>query len=156
MIHAIAYIIFILPFTSWLGRELKREYSLKEHWRWLLGAFLTGIVGAMLSYVEPAKLGNFLLHASGGFASCLLYIYLFKTLRLQFSRSLTIILLFAFVSTLGVLNELAEYAFELLNLGIMSFDSHDTWRDFAANTTGAGIAWVLFLILSHFKSTDKS
>ena len=129
------------------GHELKRPYILYKHWGWLAGAFTTGIVGAVLSYVYDDKFGNFLLHASGGFASCLLYIYLLKTLKLRFTWSLTIVLLFGFVSALGVLNELFEYAYELLHLGTMSFDTHDTWRDFVANTTGAIFAWMLYRVV---------
>ena len=46
---------------------------------------------------------------------------------------------------LGVLNELAEYLFELLGMGIFSLDTHDTWRDFVANTTGALLTWAICL-----------
>ncbi len=145
MIHAIAYIVFILPFTAWLGFELRRSYSFKTYWRWLLATFTVGIIGSLVSQIYPNIAGNFLLHASGGTASTLLYIYLLKTLKLKFSWRLNLVIMFAFVCMLGVLNELAEYLFELLNMGIFSIDTHDTWRDFVANTSGALVAWVLCL-----------
>jgi len=44
---------------------------------------------------------------------------------------------------LGIVNELAEYAGELLDVGKFSFDTHDTWRDMVANTTGAAVVWLL-------------
>lgn len=156
MIHAIAYIFFILPFTAWLGYELKRKYSLRTHWGWLAGAFFIGIIGSQVFRIYPDMLGNFLLHASGGASATLLFIYLCKTLDIDFNWRLATLALFAFVCMLGVLNELAEYFFELLGLGLFSFDSHDTWRDFVANTTGGGIAWIAFQISRVISSKRSS
>ena len=145
MIHAFTYIFFILPFTAWLGFELKRECSLRTHWMYLLGAFLLGIIGSIVSQIYPSNAGNFFLHASGGASATLLYIYFLKTLKLEFNWRLNLVILFAFVCMLGVLNELAEYLFELLGMGIFSLDTHDTWRDFVANTTGALLTWAICL-----------
>lgn len=147
MVHAIAYILFILPFTAWLGFELNLKYALRKYWKWLLATFVIGIIGSLVSQIYPTKAGNFLLHASGGAATTLLYIYVLKTLKLQFNWRINIVALFAFVSMLGVLNELAEYFFELLDMGIFSIDSHDTWRDFVANTSGAFVTWAVCLPL---------
>ncbi len=145
MIHAAAYVIFILPFTTWLGYELKRKYSLKTYWVWILAAFLVGVVGNL----APQTLhGNFLLHASGGAAATLLFVYLLKTLKIELSWLLATVLLFAFVCMLGVMNELAEYLIELTTSLIMSVDSHDTWRDFVANTTGAVVVWVTYSLFA--------
>lgn len=156
MIHAFAYILFILPFTMFVGHELKRTYNLKMHWLWLTGAFLTGVMGTILSNMFDGISGNFLLHASGGVASTLLYIYLIKTLNLKFTWLLHTLLLFGFVCMLGVLNELAEYVYEMLNLGLMSFDTHDTWRDMVANTTGALIAWLLYSVHYYLYKPKKN
>jgi hypothetical protein len=147
VLYSFLYIAFILPFTMWLGYELKRSYSLTTHWPWLIGAFLTGLVGSVLAFAIGDVWGNFALHASGGFASTLLFVYFMQTLRITFNWRLTTVLLFGFVCTLGVLNELAEFAVELLGLLTMSFDSQDTWRDFVANTSGAATAWLLVTAL---------
>jgi hypothetical protein len=128
-----------------MGYELKRSYSLRTYWRWVLGAFLVGIIGSQVFRIYPTMFGNFLLHVSGGVSATLLFIYLFKALELSFNWRLTAVMLFAFVCMLGVLNELAEYFFELWGLGPFSFDAQDTWRDFVANTTGAFSAWVAYL-----------
>ena len=158
MIHAISYILFILPFTAWLGFELKRQHSLRAYWGWIAGAFVIGIIGSQIFRIYPDMIGNFLLHASGGASSTLLFVYLFKTLGLSFNWRLSVLALFAFVSMLGVSNELAEYLFELLGLGPFSFDNHDTWRDFVANTVGAFGAWIIYkssqLIIPH--RSDKT
>ena len=151
MIHAIAYILFILPFTIWLGFELKRTYSLRAYWVYLLGAFVIGVIGSQVFRIYPDNFGNFLLHASGGAASALLYIYLLKTLKIKFNWRLNLVFLFAFVCMLGVLNELAEYLLEMLGTGIYSIDTHDTWRDFVANTTGALVTWAIYSMSGLFK-----
>lgn len=153
MIHALAYVAFILPFTAWLGFELKREHSLKTHWMWIAAAFVTGIIGSLIYvYIFPSKFGNFLLHASGGVSATFLFVYMFKTLRFHFNWRLTLVMLFAFVCMLGVLNELAEYMFEFMGFGPFSYDSHDTWRDFVANTVGAMLSWAIFNLFLHTTS----
>lgn len=148
MVHAFAYVIFSLLFTSWLGRELGRTYDLRRHWRWIAAAFAIGVLGAAVNAIYQTLLGNFFLHASGGAASAVLFAYLFKTLKLQFNWQLTTMLLFAFVSTLGVLNEIAEYGVELAGVSIFSLDTHDTWRDFIANTIGAAAIWAVLSLTS--------
>jgi glycopeptide antibiotics resistance protein len=149
MIHALAYIAFILPFTAWLGWELNKKYSLKTYWYWVAAAFAMGIIGSFIYGANLNKFGNFLLHMSGGISATFLFIYLTKTLKLQFVNwRVTLIVLFAFVSMLGVLNELAEYLFELLGFGIFSDDTHDVWRDFVANTTGMLLAWLIYVLFT--------
>lgn len=143
MTHAFTYIVFILLFTSWLGFELNKKFSLKTHWQWIAGAFVSGLIGSQIYRIYDDVFGNFMLHASGGVSATLLFVYFFKTLNLHFNWRLTLVMLFAFVCMVGVLNELAEYFFEFLGFGPFSFDSHDTWRDFVANTTGALAAWAV-------------
>lgn len=65
----------------------------------------------------------------------------FLTIRLNWRLGL--LALFMFTSALGVINELAEFAAELLNLGIFTYDRQDTWRDLAANTSGAVLTWAI-------------
>lgn len=153
MLYAVAYVVFILLFTTWLGGELKRKYSLKSHWGWIAGAVFVGIVGQSVStFYDNNTTSNFVLHASGGVSSVLLFVYLVKTLRLHFSWQLATVLMFGFVSTLGVLNELAEYTGELLGFGPFSFDAHDTWRDLTANSVGAMLTWAIY---SFVKNSQK-
>ncbi len=135
----------------WLGFELRKKYSLKSHWIWILGAFTVGVIGDQVSNYYYGVGGNFFLHASGGSAATLLYFYLTRTLRLQFNWRLNLALLFAFVSSLGVINEIVEYIFELSGFGKYSYDTHDSWRDFVANTTGMIVTW-LFIALVRFIS----
>jgi glycopeptide antibiotics resistance protein len=153
MIYALAYALFILGFTAWLGKQLKLKYSLKKHWRWIAAACVLGLIGAIISRIYPSRFGNFLLHAGGGASATLLFIYLTKTLNFKFSWQVTSVLLFGFVCGLGVLNELAEYLCELLGLGMFSFDAHDTWRDLTANTTGMVAVWMVYsLTIYNFRA----
>ncbi len=132
------------------------KYSYRTHWRWILGAVLVGFAGSVIYATYPSRFGNFLIHSSGGVSSTLLFIYLLKTLKLDFNWRIATAMLFGFVCGLGVLNELAEYFFELVGVGTFSFDSHDTWRDLLANTTGALIAWIIYLGYSlTLKSSPK-
>lgn len=154
MIHALAYVVFILLFTSWLGWELKKKYSLRAHWHWIAAAFVTGLIGSYIYGQTLDKFGNFILHASGGISATFLFLYFRETLKIKFTNwRVALLLLFGFVSTLGVLNELAEYFFETLGFGIFSFDSHDTWRDLVANTTGMAVAYT---VLKLFRLFDKT
>ncbi len=148
MIHALAYVAFILPFTAWLGFELKRRYLLQTYWLWIVGAVTAALVGSFVyNQFFPDNFGNFLLHASGGVSATCLYVYCTRTLKLKFNWRLTLVMLFAFTSMVGVLNELAEYFFETFGFGIYSYDTHDTWRDFVANTSGMLVAWVTLILL---------
>jgi hypothetical protein len=56
------------------------------------------------------------------------------------------------VATMGVLNELAEYAAELARISVFSFDTHDVWRDFAANSLGAIAMWAIIGLLQKISS----
>jgi hypothetical protein len=156
MIHAVAYVVFILLFTAWLGQELQKNYSLKKYWHWVAGAFVVGIVGSTYNGAHLDLAGNFVLHASGGVSATLLFVYLVTTLKLSFYNwRITLFVLFAWVSALGVLNELAEYFFELLGVDIFSYDTHDTWRDLTANTIGMLLMWSALMIFTKILTGKK-
>lgn len=153
MIHALAYVVFILIFTSWVSRELNKKYSLKTHWLWIAAAVISTLIGSFINGLYLNNFSNFILHTSGGISATFLFVYFTKTLKIKFLNwRLALLILFAWVSMLGVLNELAEYFFELLGVDIFAFDTHDTWRDFVANTIGMLLAWTSLSILRLFDS----
>lgn len=146
---------------TWLAYELKRKISPFKHWRWLVGIFLVQVVGEVIGYnLDNALIGNLLLHAiGGGVVTSILYFYLSRSFDYHPSIRLEIISLFLLVSCTGVINEIYEYVFELLRVGTFSFDSHDTWRDLAANTAGAVIGFIYIKILLRYtrlKSQEHS
>jgi hypothetical protein len=93
---------------------------------------------------------NFLQHAvGGGVAVGLVTMYLVQNLQGAFpalkNYLVQLILLYALVSMLGVGNEVLEFSFDYLGVGVFSADRYDTWFDLLANTTGAVF---VFLLLS--------
>ncbi len=140
MIRALLTISFMAVLLWWLQEEFHKKVSLKKHWKWLAAAILVQAIASIISLVVSDRIvGNFFYHAIGaGATATLLYVYLIKTYDLHYSWRVELVTLYCFVSALGVMNELAEYAGELaIRVGIFSWDSHDTWRDLTANTLGA-------------------
>lgn len=155
MIYCLFYIVFALLFASWLKFELKKPVDIKKHLPWLIGPVLTGVLGWLVFSQSQTVTTNFVLHASGGVSVTFIYIYLIKTFDAQINWRLHLLLLFALVSMLGVINEIAEYAVELAHLGTMAWDIHDTWRDLVANTVGAFSAWSVYCLLHWFHAKKK-
>lgn len=142
MAHALIYLVFGLVSAAWLRFEFRKDFSLKTHYRWLVGAVGFGLLGAVLSEIVGANAGNFLLHSvGGGMASTCLYLYLARPFKFKPNWRLELASLFLFTCALGVLNELGEFFIEETFSVIMSIDSQDTWRDFVANTSGAFLLW---------------
>ncbi len=85
---------------------------------------------------------SFVTHFIGGGVFCsLLGLYLYRALQLKWSLLQRLIAVFAFVSSLGVLNELFEFL--LVKTHLASILLTDTSWDLVANTSGALIAWVI-------------
>jgi glycopeptide antibiotics resistance protein len=140
--RAVITFLLLLLLVRWLRFEFRRKVSAKRYWKWVAATLVLQLVTGFTSGLAGDKLGNIILHAvGGGVVSLLLFTYLIKTYDVRYNWRVEVVLLFCFVSALGVLNELAEFAGELLHLGVYSFDTQDTWRDLAANTVGALLAW---------------
>lgn len=146
MLHLLAHLLFAVGILRWLTWELKRPFQPLKHSSWVAGLVFFSVAGLFLSELSPSGqgTGNFLLHAvGGGMATAITFEYLRRSLRIKLNWRLELAMLFLFVSGFGILNELAEYAAELVDYGIFSIDSQDTWRDFVANTSGAISSWTL-------------
>jgi hypothetical protein len=151
MLRALLTILFMAVLLAWLQYEFKQKVSLKKYWKWFAAALLVQAVASIISLlISDRVVGNLFYHAiGGGMATTLLYVYLLKTYGINYSWRVELVLLYGFVSGLGVINELAEYAGEFaIRVGLFSWDSHDTWRDLAANTGGAVVAWLLYRFYS--------
>lgn len=158
MLRVLITISFMTVLLWWLQAEFKRKVSLKKYWYWLIAALVVQAIANIISLVISNRvLGNLFYHGvGGGVTTTLLFIYLMKTY--DFSRAwswrVELVFLYGFVSALGVLNELAEYAGEFaIRVGLFSWDSHDTWRDLAANTAGAIVAWGIYRLGSKVVAT---
>lgn len=125
---------------------------------WLILTLLLSVAGLALSELSTSGqgLGNFLMHAvGGGMATACTYLYITKNLNVTINWHLNVALLFMFVSSFGILNELLEYYAELVGAGIFSLDSQDTWRDFVANSSGAFLLLAFYYIIKPFTEKVK-
>ena len=110
----------------------------------LLCLLAAGFVG---SYSESMS-ANFFQHAVGGGLACgLVCIVLLQAFSLHLSKFSLLVIIIAAVSTLGVMNELLEFVLQSTTPLMFSFDNADTWRDLAANTAGALLAWAVSLAI---------
>ncbi len=158
MVRALLTISFMAVVLWWLQKEFQKNISLKKHWKWFVAAILIQAIASIVSLVVTDRVvGNFFYHAiGGGVTTTLLYIYLIKTYGLHYSWRVELVWLYGFVSALGVMNELAEYAGEFaIRVGFFSWDSHDTWRDLTANTSGAILAWLMYRVCSNLAMSHK-
>ena len=155
MIYCLFYIVFALAFASWMKFEFKQSVNLKRCWYWLIGPIISGTIGWFVFAHNETVFTNFILHASGGVSVGFIYIYLIKTFKITLNWRLNLLLLFALVCMLGVINELVEYAIELAHLGVMAWDIHDTWRDLTANTVGSLSVGTLYIVFSAFFAKKK-
>lgn len=151
MLYVIAYAILTLVLMKWLVYEFRpAAIQPRRQAGWLLLALFFILLGEGTAILTGGRLGNFLLHAiGGGVASTFIFAFFVRVFKPRLSWRSELVLLFMFVSTLGVLNELAEYAAEMLWSVQLAFDTHDTWRDFVANSGGAMVAWLLVKLIQY-------
>lgn len=84
---------------------------------------------------------SFWTHFAGGVATGFIWLYLLKSRVIQLRGAIwEVAVLFATVSSLGVLNELAEFV--LVKLAIFPITLADTSWDLVANTLGAGMFYI--------------
>jgi len=83
----------------------------------------------------------------GGIFSGLVWLYLQRQMRWEMSWSIELISVFAWVSMLGVANELFELA--TAEFHITQLTGTDTCWDLLANTLGALTFWVVYRLTVH-------
>jgi hypothetical protein len=114
--RAFLTISFMAVLLWWLNWEFKQKVSLKRRWKWFAAALVVQAIASIISLaISDRVVGNFIYHAvGGGITTTLLYVYLLKTYGIRNSWRVELVILYGFVSALGVLNELAEYAGEFV------------------------------------------
>lgn len=86
----------------------------------------------------------------GGLYSLCLYLYFKQAFKWRFTGPLEIIVLFAWTSAFGVANELLE--FSLVKLQFVSMNLTDSDWDLVANSLGALVGYLVYLILNKTRS----
>ncbi len=111
----------------------------------VLAAFLYFISWYLPSPLIEGRNTSFTTHlVGGGLFTGLLWIYFKKSLSIQMAWWLEAFSLLALVSALGVLNELFELF--LVKSGISFVRIDDTSWDLLANTLGAGIVYMVYVV----------
>lgn len=145
----LATVIYFAPpyFVKFLSQQLQVPFTPASHW-WRIAA-LIAVVGSIIVHISlDTVLSNFILHlVGGGIVSSFLYFYVKLSFNIKIDWKLDLLALLAFVSALGSINEIAEYALDSLQVSQFSFDRKDTWRDIVANTSGAVLGWVIIKLL---------
>lgn len=126
---------FLLPR---LIRNLNQRAEISPSPAWL--AIVAGLFFFGSFYLPDIHISNetdtFQQHfVGGGVYAALIFEYLWRLFGFRTHLIAKMLLLFAFVSTLGVASELAE--FTISHLRIMTINTSDTSWDLLANTTGA-------------------
>lgn len=154
--HIIFHLVFVLAALLFLAYEFGGKFEPMRHVGWLVVGVVAGILSVIGSNTFGHPYGNFVLHCvGGGVATALTYNYLKLHTHPKWSWRVDLLVMFGLVSALGVINELAEYAAELAGVGIFSFDSHDTWRDLVANTSGALVTWLMIVIIKNLRTNQE-
>lgn len=89
----------------------------------------------------------------GGVYSALLYIYFKRYFGWKLNTASSLLVLFAWVSALGVMNKLLEFAMAALHL--MVLDMSDAYWDLLANTIGAIFVFVIVTIYEHLSAREQ-
>lgn len=145
--------ILVFFITPVIVKQLKGDPH--KYIKWLTAACLVFFV----SWYLPSPLIDgqdtaFVTHfIGGGVFSGLLWLYLKKSLRWGANWWLEALSLFALVSLLGVTNEIFEII--LYKLGGMPRGITDTSWDLLANTLGAVLVYVVYVIDNHSKNLRK-
>lgn len=90
----------------------------------------------------------------GGVFVGLLWFYTIRQMGWKLPVLIEMISLYAFVSAFGVANELFELL--IVELGLTRLSGADTWWDLFANTLGAFLFWIVYLLFLRRKGESAS
>jgi hypothetical protein len=101
----------------------------------------------LISFIIPnPQLSNRIVHMfGGGFLAFLVCFLAAHDSHLQIDRRRLFLLCFMLVTTLGVVNEIAEYFLQTYFHLVSANTATDTWLDLISNTLGILLAGVVFL-----------
>lgn len=110
----------------------------------LIVAIISLIVAAYVGTRNESIAANFFQHAvGGGFVTGLLTLFTLRNFKLRLPLLAVACLVIASVSVFGIANELLEFLLQSTTSLRFANDIADTWRDLAANTSGALLACAL-------------
>lgn len=159
------YTVFIpiaLIFVPWLvvrfifTTDKTKKIPYLKHARFLLVASAAWFLSQWLPNIPVSpETDTFTMHAMGGVVSTILFIYITKVYEITFKYWWqSWLMLYFFVSGLGVLNELFEFFID--RVGIHEVVGGDEWWDLLANTVGGFVAFGVYKTLFKSKESTKS
>lgn len=150
----------LLTFAPWLvvrhvfANPHSRNMSYRQAAPYLWAAAVLWEVAMNLPVVPiNEQTETFGMHFTGGVVACVLYYFVIKAYGLKFPAWwYTPVILYFFVSGLGVTNELFENFLYQTNIAVMPMSITDTWWDLTANTLGAATAFACAEVLRKLKT----
>ncbi len=125
----------------------KNGFNDEKKYRWIL--YLACVLFFISWYLPSPLIGgrdtSFIKHfVGGGLFTGLFWMYLISSMKWRAHWLLMAFSIFALVSSLGCINELAELF--MVKFGLARITLDDTNWDILANTIGASVIWVGWLI----------
>lgn len=147
------YISVVVPLTlaitvAWVLQQC--GYARERRWRWLLytACGLFAVSWYLPSPLIDGQNTSFTTHfVGGGVFTGIIWIYLKQALGWRSFWLIEAFSLFALVSALGCINELAELM--MVKFGLAQITLSDTNWDITANTLGAFVVYVGYLCQKH-------
>lgn len=143
-------IMFIVTATMpWWTNRLAQRFGWRivnvPLWLPVLAAILFVVAGQLPDIHISRETNTFQEHfVGGGFYVALLFVYLKRRFALRWHWAVSLLALYALACSLGVANELFEFA--VTKTGLIRIDISDTSWDLVANTTGALVGYGLLLL----------
>lgn len=130
--------------TPWIINRYKSVDDSSHRWILYLACFLFFISWYLPSPMIDGQDTSLMKHLiGGGFFSGLLWWYIKRSFNWRSNVLMEFLSLFALVSVLGCVNELAELA--MVQLSIAAINLSDTNWDILVNTLGAGLIFLIYL-----------
>ncbi len=145
------YISVLVPTTLAVATPYvlkKNGFDSEQKYRWLLyvACLLFFISWYLPSPLIDGRDTSFMKHfVGGGLFTGLFWVYLISSMKWRAHWLIMTFSLFALVSALGCINELAELF--MVKAGIAKIEIDDTNWDILANTLGAATIWIGWLIV---------
>lgn len=141
----------LLTFVPWLAVKYvfatkeSRQFGYRQAAPYLWSAAVLWVVAMNLPVVPiNNQTDTFGMHFTGGIVACILYFFAVKAYGWRFSAGWHApVILYFFVSGLGVANELFENLLWQTNILVVPMSPTDTWWDLTANTLGASVAFAV-------------
>lgn len=136
--------LFTLFAIPWIANQTGFKQTNSRTWL-IIACVLYAISWYLPQPLIQGQNTMFMTHfIGGGFFTTCIWIHLHNQWAGKKSIILEFLSIFALISMLGVANELFELF--ITQIGLIHLDPSDTWWDLLANTSGAYVLWLMYII----------